>query len=472
MAACTIGAFFAHRRGWAANALGACIVALLLARPSLALSASFALSACATLSILLFARYFSWWFGVLARGRCQALCDLLGMSVAAVAGTAPLACGMFGQISLLGPLSSVLAMPACAVLCVGGLVASILCALAPPWGEIAVGLVSQFADGCCAFVHVAAKIPFVCIGVPADSAVLLVASVALGVLLYWFWPQPTLPRAAFVLSCMLASLAFALVVAPLLHKDEVVMLDVGQGDAIAFRSGAQTVLFDTGNQDAMVVKALARHDIREIDLLVVTHPDDDHCGSIEAICQTVPVRRIAVARDLLSCSCGNCSGLRARIGGMEVLALEAGDRVGWGAFEAHVLSPSSFREEGGNQDSIVMGVYADCDRDGSFDWSVLMTGDAEAQAIGKLVEEGFIGRIDILKVGHHGSRASLDEGLVRDLSPKIALVSAGRHNRYGHPAPETLSLLQDVGSVVLRTDLQGDVSCNLTSESVEIDEHG
>ena len=434
MAACAIGAFFARRRGWALNALGACIACLIMAWPAIALSMSFALSACATLSILLFSRYFAAWFACATGGRMPGLCDLAGMSCAAIVGTAPLAWGMFGQVSLLGAFASILAIPACAILCVGGLISAILCACAPAIAQPFVQIVVEAGEGCCRLIGAGASIPYACIGVPvAPEALALVV----------------------------------VVVAPALHGNEVIMLDVGQGDAIVLRSGSRTVLVDTGTEDALVVKALARHDIREVDLLVITHPDDDHCGALEAVCGTTVVHQVGLASDLLECSCRNCSKLRAQVSSLPVVALRAGDTISWGVFSASVIAPDRFREEGGNQDSVVLEVLADCGG-GAGAWRLLLTGDAEAPTLEGLAARGRLDRVDILKVGHHGSRASLDERLLEVLSPQMALVSCGKNNRYGHPAPEVIDLLEGQGVHILRTDEQGDVSCYLHPDAIEV----
>ena len=76
--------------------------------------------------------------------------------------------------------------------------------------------------------------------------------------------------------------------------------------------------------------------------------------------------------------------------------------------------------------------------------------------------------MDVYKVGHHGSRAALDDAVAAALSPRIALVSVGENNRYGHPAPETLERLDRVGARVFRTDEQGDVSCELTADAIDV----
>ena len=289
MASCALGSIFVQRRSWPLNALGICIACLLLTRPALAVSVSFALSGLSTLSILLFSRYIALWFLFVTSGRAEWLCELLGMCCAAIVGTAPLAWGMFGQFSLIAPLSGVIAVPACVILCIGGLFSSVLSLAVPSLGCIALQLMVDLGDVFTRLIHILASLPGAFIGIPWESGILALVFGVGACALYVVWPMPSKKGLVHLFAGVSIVVTLSMVLAPRLHGDELIMLDVGQGDAFVLRSGVQVVLVDTGNQDARVIKALARHDIRSIELLVITHPDDDHCGSLDAICSTVDV---------------------------------------------------------------------------------------------------------------------------------------------------------------------------------------
>ena len=102
------------------------------------------------------------------------------------------------------------------------------------------------------------------------------------------------------------------------------------------------------------------------------------------------------------------------------------------------------------------------------DWSALFTGDAEHEQIAGLIEANLVQEVDILKVGHHGSKNALTPEVAQVLAPQLALVSAGAQNRYGHPAENTLQILESVGAVIKRTDEEGDVSCILRTEELVV----
>ena len=155
------------------------------------------------------------------------------------------------------------------------------------------------------------------------------------------------------------------------------------------------------------------------------------------------------------------------------MGLEEGDEFRVGAFTATVVWPHVFTEDGGNADSLCLLLRYDGDDDGSVDFTVLLTGDAEKDELAKMIESGAVGNVDVLKVGHHGSRNGSTEGEIRALSPEVALISCGAHNRYGHPTLEILDQLERVGAKTFRTDEDGAVRCLFAFDSITVEcEHG
>lgn len=120
-----------------------------------------------------------------------------------------------------------------------------------------------------------------------------------------------------------------------------IMLDVGQGDAILLRSEGKSFLIDTGNKDSMLKSRLAEQGISHLDGILITHPDDDHCGSLDVIDDLVVVSNIYVAKDLPSCSEGNCqkllSQIRKIVNDDNVIRLKVGDRISFGEIELEVI---------------------------------------------------------------------------------------------------------------------------------------
>lgn len=222
-------------------------------------------------------------------------------------------------------------------------------------------------------------------------------------------------------------------------------LDIGQGDAILLEPprGAP-VLVDTGPPGGGVGAALATRSIDRLAALVITHTDLDHSGArseVESV--ALPDRIVAPAARVPAPEPGAALP-------EDAVRLAAGDSIRLGRLRLDVLWPPRHAAAGDpNELSLVLGV-----RFGR--WRALLTGDAEQEAT-RLVP----GPLDVLKVAHHGS---VDAGLERLLAlgrPRVALISAGRDNRHGHPAPETLAAIAAAGACTLRTDLGGDVSVEL-----------
>ena len=314
-------------------------------------------------------------------------------------------------------------------------------------------------------------LPFACLPATASLPVALGATLLTGFAIWRWWPPPGRVRPSTARLALLAGVACSLLsvfAVPLVHGSEIVMLDVGQGDAILLRTGAHAVLVDTGTNDTQVLAALARHDVRSLDAVLITHPDDDHCGSLPALLDALPVSRVCVAADLLDSGSRNCAKLRSEMADVTVEGLRAGDVLVFGAFTLDILAPESYRDEGGNADSIVARAACDADGDGQEDASALLTGDAEEEVLSELARAGRLEHADIFKVGHHGSRGAVTMGQMEEMAPKIALVSVGEGNRYGHPVQETLDTLEQGGAATYRTDEQGDVVCALSGEGIRV----
>ncbi len=465
--------FFARRRPASLNAVGLCVAAVVGSSPATALSASFALSVLSTLGIVLFAGLAAAWIGRLAPRLPRFAAEALGLTLASSVLAQPLSAALFSQVSLVAPLANAAAAPLFPLACAGGLAATLAALAVPVAGGPLLGAAALAAEALCAVARACASLPYASMPVDLPVVPALAGAVVLAAVLWALWPAPSLRAAAVLASAAaLAALAVAVVI-PRLAGDEIVMLDVGQGDAFVVRSRGSAVLVDTGNQDRLLREALARHAVYRLDAVVVTHGDDDHMGSLASLKGVVQVGRVLVANDALSCPCEACARLRADavslVGEEGVQGLAQGDELRVGSFDLDVVWPRAFSEEGGNADSVCLLARADPDGDGNPDWTALFTGDAEHEQLAEMEDRGLVGRVDVLKVGHHGSKNALTPELAAALSPRIALVSAGAGNRYGHPADKTLQELADAGAQVRRTDEEGDVSCKLTAQGIAVE---
>jgi competence protein ComEC len=227
-------------------------------------------------------------------------------------------------------------------------------------------------------------------------------------------------------------------------------LDVGQGDAILIQSpDGRQILIDGGPSPSALLdelgEVLPSWD-RSLDLVVLTHPDADHVSGL------IPVfERYRVATVVDTVAPGDDAGVTwlAATGAAHVARQQAvrGMRLGAGALTMTVLSPAKVAVGlASNNSSVVLRL----DYGAS---SALLMGDAEAEAEAEMLAGGLPLRADVLKVGHHGSNASTGQGFLAAVQPRVAVISVGAENRFGHPAPELLVRLK--GIEVLRTDQHG-----------------
>lgn len=236
-------------------------------------------------------------------------------------------------------------------------------------------------------------------------------------------------------------------------------LDVGQGDAAVIRTPrGRWIVVDAGPRfgeaDAgrrVVVPFLRRRGVRYLDLLIVSHAHADHLGGAPAVVERYdvglvaePGRRVPDALYLEFLDLLASRGVRWR-------PARPGERIVLDGVTLSVLHPDTAWTGWGddvNEDSVVLLLEY-----GSF--QALFPGDAGFPAEERL--RGHLGAVDVLKVGHHGSAGSSGDGWLRELRPRIAVVSVGR-NTYGHPAPSAVARLHAAGAELWRTDRDGTVT--------------
>lgn len=289
------------------------------------------------------------------------------------------------------------------------------------------------------------------------------------------------PRAARRPAALLAGVVFlALVLRPGPKGPgegfSVEALDVGQGDAILLRWGRHAILVDGGGPfDAMatdfgrtrLVPKLLDRGVTRLDAALATHPHPDHALGLFAVLEELPVGE-------LWRSAGQDEGelyarLEAAAGGRGVPVRRLAPGAAWerdGGRLSVLHSGGPMRKNDGVNNQSVVAVF---ERGGR---RAMLTGDAGAPTEAELLRRAEVGPADALKVGHHGSRTATTADFVEAVRPRLALISCGRRNRFGHPAPETLETLEGLGVPVFRTDERSDVRADLLPSGTRLDWRG
>ncbi|OXM15524.1 ComEC/Rec2 family competence protein [Paenibacillus herberti] len=270
------------------------------------------------------------------------------------------------------------------------------------------------------------------------------------------------------------------------------LLNVGQGDSILIRTpSGQTILIDGGGtmqfkREAwrqrrdpyeigrkMLVPLLMKRGVSEIDLLVVTHLDQDHIGGLEAVLDGIPVKRLLWNGSLKEAGDTPLLLQNALNKGIPLYGTEAG--MSWQpdvSTRLDVLWPTKHNDmqpiQEQNEQSVVLLLTL-------FNRSFLLAGDlgsvsesAVIETVKSLALPAQNTPIDVLKVGHHGSKNSTSAAWLAYWKPTVSVLSAGIDNLYGHPSDDVLMRLKQFGSRAVRTDLNGEVEFRVTRQNMDM----
>lgn len=379
--------------------------------------------------------------------------DALAVCLVCQMATFAMSASSFGSVSLVAPLANLVAAPLLGILMPLGLATG----LASPSHAVSSAL-SSVANAAAAPLLAAVGrlscLPLSSVPIEVDLGPALLLTVLLAVLLLVAWPRPSgrvLARGALV-----ALLLVGLILVRLrwLSPPRVCVLDVGQGDAILVQDGGNALLVDAGPGDA-VGAALARRGVLHLDAVLLTHLHDDHYGGLSSLGPVLSGGQLLVGQGVSDALNDEVGREVAMLAPGSVCEVSYGDVVRVGRFALRVVSPLGSTDGSQNADSVQLLLSFD---DGAATLSGLLTGDGEKEELAAEIERGDVGDVDFLKVGHHGSEVSLDEGEATVLTPEVSVASAGLNNRYGHPRQECVDALEGVGSRFLCTASVGDVT--------------
>lgn len=238
-------------------------------------------------------------------------------------------------------------------------------------------------------------------------------------------------------------------------------LDVQHADSILLACGGEYALVDGGYPESgeRIVSYMRQQGIKELDLLVGTHPHGDHIGGLPQVLNTFPTETVWTSQlpytnDYVS----NFTNAVTR-NGADFVQPRPGESFRLGDATIDVIGPLNLRYEEANDLSLVLMVtYGDT--------RFLLTGDMEEVAERELVEAGVDLKADVLKVGHHGSSSSTSYRFLRAVAPTYGVISLAAANEYGHPHREPLSRLMDADVTIYRTDKMYDVVAFSDGETI------
>lgn len=456
--------------------LSAVLLLLLLPCPYAVTSVSLQLSFAAVAGIYLVTGplYARWrrglpkgkkWHLKLARKVLAFCLGTLATTLGALLFTTPLAAWYFRSVSLAGPLTNLLVLWAVSDAFLLGLAAALLGIFLPGPGRLLAELAAWPARWAILISKAIAKLPFATVSL---TSIYLVGWFLLtyGIVLLFLFRRkrggmrPAIPIAVCVLTLCSALVmnAWPAITGTLM----VTALDVGQGASTLFCSRGHTVLVDCGGNSGddpgdIAADAVQALGTSRLDALVLTHFHADHAGGVPELLTRLDVG-VILAPDV-----DRDNPLR-----QEILSLAEANNceVVFLADDAHITfgdAGMTLFEPMGAGDANEEGLSALCSV-GGFD--ILLTGDMTDSIERRLVKYKSLPDIEILMVGHHGSRHAASEELLLATTPERAVISCG-YNSYGHPAPETLERLGAAGCGIYRTDLMGSITFTLGKQGME-----
>ena len=466
----------------ALHVLGAVALVLAVLDPLIVLDAGAWLSFVATAAIVMSAdRLVTLFVGAdvdpsLATRAWRAGATIVAATVAADLALLPIAASVFAQVSVAGLALNLVAIPAMTIVQIAGMasvaLASVSERLAAPaahvahWGAVALLESARVVD----------VLPWLSWRVPPPGLVMVVVyyAAAAWALIARHGRLALVARAFLMASvCVITTAPATSLAAPPAATLRIAVFDVGQGDATLVQfPGGQSLLVDAGGArgafdvgDRIATPAIWALGVRRLDWLLVTHTDVDHVGGAPAVIRTFRPREVwegvPVARD------PEWRRVReaARATGFAWRVLQRGDRLEVNGAVLEVLHPPLpdwERPRTRNDDSLVIRLrYGDVE--------VLLLGDVGADVERSIDLSGESSApLRVVKVAHHGSRTSSSPEFVRRYAPFAAIVSAGRGNPFGHPAPDVVGRFHDAGARLFRTDRHGAIVVETDGRALDI----
>ncbi len=384
----------------------------------------------------------------------------MASSVGAMMFTVPLTALHFGNISLIAPVTNLLILWLLPVAFIGCYLAALL-GLAWAWGGMALAWVTAWP---LRYILAVAKALSTLPGAVLFTGNRMV--VWWLVLVYamfgaaWLISRRRKARYWIPAACSVLALCAVLTVnaVQLQRASTVTALDVSQGQSIVFSSGRACVVVDCGGRSTvedpgdLAARKLLAQGHRSLDLLVLTHPHDDHVNGVLRLMHWLPVRTLVIpaAADTTKAPLSDILAL-AEENHTAVVRVDAERMLTAGGISVHLYpEPCAGQEDGSMIVLTSIGAY-----------DTLVPGDVDSAAEAKFLSGCTFPDVELLLVGHHGSKRSTSDAWLDAIAPDAAIISVG-YNNYGHPTAETLERLQAHNIPIYRTDQMGDITVHLS----------
>ena len=358
-------------------------------------------------------------------------------------GLFPLTALLFDRVAVVAPIVNLLALPVFYFVTVPAcLLGLIMDGPLQPAGNIALDVAHWSIGVVLWLVRHAADLPFASFYIARPQGLYVVVFLSVS---FWSLLPPGWPGRQLALVAALATILYRPQPPPQACID-LHVLDVGQGLALVLQTHTRTAVFDAGPSfrggadtgRLVLVPFLRSKGIDALDMLIVSHADQDHAGGVRSLTEELEVARLLGGESLDDID-------------MPQQHCQARKRWRWDGIDFAIVHPSELGRWKGNNASCVLEVRI-------ANHTVILTGDIESPVETLLARNGAISQADIVLIPHHGSRTSSSDLFVSTVRPKVAIVSAGFENRWGFPKEDIVSAWSNAGAEVLNTATSGAIS--------------
>lgn len=272
-----------------------------------------------------------------------------------------------------------------------------------------------------------------------------------------------MPRRKIIYSLIFIALAVSIILFGIIQKRknpklEVTFLDVGQGDAILISRGDNQILIDGGPSGQKILEKLGENIPfwdRKIEMVMATHPDADHIAGLVDVMEKYEVQ--TVVDNGVSSDSQVYQKFKSTIGQYGINEVEGKEnmkiKIGSEA-EMEIMAPDGNQNKNNPKDTNATSIVSRLNYGVN---NFLFTGDMSYDNEAALAESGKNLESNYLKVSHHGSKYATSQLFLDKVQPKVAIISVGNGNRYGHPSPDVMERLKENGIEIHRTDQEGDI---------------
>lgn len=253
---------------------------------------------------------------------------------------------------------------------------------------------------------------------------------------------------ALLVSIYTFSIYFIRTSAIIPSKDKLLIhyIDVDQGDAILIQFNNKNLLIDAGPKNKVAFSYLKKQNIKKLDYVISTHPHEDHIGDMSYIINNFNISKFYSPKVETNTEAFKNMVLNLNKNGLKITPITSEIELDLGGnIHCYVIPTYNESDNLNNYSPIIKIAYLNT--------SFIFSGDAETLREKEILNKGYNISADVIKIGHHGSNSSTSEEYLNEVNPKVAIISCGIGNDYGHPHKETLLKLRKKGIITFRTDI-------------------